>query len=467
MEKRYDAFIGYSRRDFDIVHLISKGLQQRGLTYFIDADLVAPGVEFAEIFSNAINQSRVFVQFYSAAAKQSNWVLNELRYAFNQHIPLLIVLLDDTPTPFDFISVNSTKIDPNNLQESIDKIAQVIKQLSGDKPSPKDAPLTSHKEIETPSSSLREERQHSTKKASGFIWKTVCFILFLIYLFAIPYSFDIGDYMQALLLSTPLLIGLIACFYFLLRNRDYSLKLFCDTEIETDANIEIKVDGELIDAIKPQGVVTINKKKGNYLITASPTTSEIKSISFQHSFTKSNNGEIVEVTLPCKKTNSKNDNLVRYKCFIGGSTLLTSERNAVRAALSRLYNEWENESLIVSAYTFEDFSNAQNQQQRYFDFISRDATCAIFIIADGVGDKTIDEYRLAYETFTKSGEIRPMPFVYADETVSNPEVDKFKCEVLNNGSYWRKYKDTNTLMSAVREDINAELFAIFKMGLKK
>ena len=60
-----------------------------------------------------------------------------------------------------------------------------------------------------------------------------------------------------------------------------------------------------------------------------------------------------------------------------------------------------------------------------------------------------------------------MIFVYADETIHNDTVLEFKNEVLKNNSYWRGYRDIESLMSKVREDIDAELFAIFKMGLKK
>lgn len=221
----------------------------------------------------------------------------------------------------------------------------------------------------------------------------------------------------------------------------------------------------MLCATKIPNVVNIRRKSGNYIITVSPKSNDLKGISFKYCFTRKSNKEIKEIVLPLKKEESPN-NIVKYNCFIGGSTTLTSERNAVRAALSQLYNKWEDERLIVSAFTFEDFSNAQHQQERYFNFISNEAKCTIFIIADGVGPKTLDEYRLAYATYC-SLKTRPMIFVYANEMTMNPSVEEFKKEVLNNNSYWRNYKDIESLMSGIWRDIDAELFAIFRMGLKK
>lgn len=430
MKKHYDIFLSYSRQDITTIQYFANELKKRNLSFFYDTENILAGEDFANIITSAISQAKLFVLFISEKSMQSRWVINEVECAFQKGIKIFPIHLDNTTIPdvltFQLSGIQIFKFDQNKPVDSIAHIARTIESLV-------------KREIlatETPVGALPKAME--------------------------PTGAIIGGAVAAMGGPVGAVAGGTILGYF---KRKYSLKLFCDAEIESD--MEVKVDGQCIAKIKHQDVIELKFIKGKYFINICPTNKNLKTISFTHSFSKENNGEIKEIILPLKNQNSsKNNNLVRYKCFIGGSTLLDAERNAVRATLSRLHNEWENESLIVSSYTFEDFSNAQNQQQRYFDFIRQDATCAIFIIANGVGDKTIAEYQLAYETFTESG-IRPMIFVYADETVSNLEVDKFRRKVLNNGSYWRKYKDIETLMFKVREDINAELFAIFKIGLKK
>ena len=459
MDNKYDIFIGYSHRDWEIVHHIHNALCQKGITSFIDFTSLSPGANFAETISNAIEQSKIFLQFYSASAAQSNWVLNEIRYCINKGLPIILVLLDDTCIPSELNNIKYIQVDAKDISKSIPQIEQTIKSLLL-----KDTAYST-----TPPSPIAQphktdfKQKPVNKQTKNKNWKTIFYIISIaIYTICLSLTYSCGNYLDTTLLSLPLLIGIATIAFYYYNEINYSLKLFCNADGESD--IEIKVDGEAIGIIKPENVIKITRKKGKYLITASPVAKELKSISFQHYFTKNNDGEIKEITLPQKKESC--NNIVRYKCFIGGSTNLATERNAARAVLNQLYNKWEDENLIVSAYTFEDFSNAQHQQDRYFDFISNEAKCTIFIIADSVGPKTIAEYRVAYKTYTNL-KTRPMIFVYANESSKNPEALKFKEEVLRNNSYWRNFNDIESLMSKIKEDIDAELFAIFKMGLQK
>jgi hypothetical protein len=163
--------------------------------------------------------------------------------------------------------------------------------------------------------------------------------------------------------------------------------------------------------------------------------------------------------------------VTEFTCFIAGSTRLINERNATRAVLSILYNKWESHNLVISSYTFEDFSNSYStggQQIRYNEFIKEKATCAIFIVTENVGDKTLEEYRLSIDTFNKNHK-RPKVFVYANNLSDSKTTQEFIEEVKKNNSYWREYFDLQQLMSLIKEDIDSELFNIFifKNGFKK
>lgn len=466
--KKYDVFIGYSRQDFPIVSKFIYEFEVNGLSFFYDLPGINGGAEFAEVIASAIGQSKVFVQFYSAAAAQSNWVSNEIKYAISKGLHILPVLLDNTPLPFEIAHINAIKVDNDNIEKSIDDVARAITYLLEKKIPSNDAinyEPSAPKTEESTAERQPEENEYTIPKKGGSSWKTFLYVVLFIYLALIVLAIIAENYTELALLTLPLLIGFIVIAYFHFNAKNFSLKLFCNAE--DDSDIEVKIDGESIATIKAQDVVTLKRRKGNYLISLLPKSKKLKGVSFQHSFAKNNDGAIKEITLPLKlQEQNKDENIVRYKCFIGGSTSLTSERNAVRAALSQLYNKWEDENLIVSAYTFEDFSNAQHQQDRYFNFISSEAQCTIFIITDGVGPKTADEYKLAYQTYLKL-KTRPMIFVYADETIHNDTVLEFKNEVLKNNSYWRGYRDIESLMSKVREDIDSDLFGIFKTELKK
>lgn len=105
---------------------------------------------------------------------------------------------------------------------------------------------------------------------------------------------------------------------------------------------------------------------------------------------------------------NQNLNLTKYMCFIEVLLKLINERNFVRAVLSILYNKWENYNLVISSYTFEDFSNRYTvggQRIQYDEIIKEKANCAIFIVTDGVGEKTLNEYRLAIDTLKKQTNI--------------------------------------------------------------
>lgn len=492
MNNKYDAFISYSRRDNDIVQTIIGALKDKGIRLFFDIDDLLSG-DFAKSIEVAISQSSVFVQFYSASAAQSNWISNEIKYSKNKGLPLLMVMLDDTLIPADTHPDSVIRVDRNNFDESVQHIEHNIIELLSKLNTSSVAPTHTAKEstpTPQPDFGLLWQRYMKSKKRNIILFavtSVICILLVILIILSITFSpsdscpsgiapdvgSSIGDnqylyslqpsFLKTTLTHVILLIGLIIVSFIYFRHKEYTLKLFCDSELDSD--VEIQVDGEVLCATKIPNVVNIRRKSGNYIITVSPKSNDLKGISFKYCFTRKSNKEIKEIVLPLKKEESPN-NIVKYKCFIGGSTTLTSERNAVRAALGQLYNKWEDERLIVSAFTFEDFSNAQHQQERYFNFISNEAKCTIFIIDDVVGPKTLDEYRLAYATYC-SLKTRPMIFVYANEMTMNPSVAEFKKEVLNNNSYWRNYKDIESLMSGIRLDIDAELFAIFRMGLKK
>lgn len=158
---------------------------------------------------------------------------------------------------------------------------------------------------------------------------------------------------------------------------------------------------------------------------------------------------------------------IEYKCFIAGATTITEERDAVRASLSQVVNRWGSLDIMFSSYTFEDFDNNHQQQMRYDEFIQNEADCVIVIITDGIGPKTIGEYRLAVSTLQKTKK-RPKVVVYADEKSKNdPDVVEFKKEVENNKTYWVSYTSLNELKEKIQNEMTKQLLPIVQKTIKK
>ena len=242
-------------------------------------------------------------------------------------------------------------------------------------------------------------------------------------------------------------------------------------------DVTICLDGEEVAQIPPLGMVSIKKRVGHYMLTArSNSTEKLDVLSLPVSFNMKSDGSIIELdiestdkaeTLPLQK-----NNFVTYRCFIGGSTAISNERNAARAALSILYNQYEKYDFYITSHTFEDFKNKHKidgQQYDYNEFIKLKADCAIFIICNKVGEKTLGEYILAVETFEETGEKRPAIFVYNDISyrsnggVEDASVTAFHKLVDSKNAYWRDYNGIDMLMMKIKEDVSAELADILEM----
>ena len=108
----YDVFISYSRKDTAVADRICAAFDRAGISYFIDRQGIAGGMEFPKILAPAIKESEVFLLLASENAYQSPFTTREILYAFNKKrgekmLPYIIdgsVLPDDVE--FVFSSTN-------------------------------------------------------------------------------------------------------------------------------------------------------------------------------------------------------------------------------------------------------------------------------------------------------------------------------------------------------------------------
>jgi len=105
--KRYKyAFISYASPDQDEVLRRVQMLGLAGINYFQDIMSLDPGVRWEKELYKHIDRSDVFFLFWSSAAKDSKWVLQEVKYAIScqgathNGIPEIIpVIIEGPPVP--------------------------------------------------------------------------------------------------------------------------------------------------------------------------------------------------------------------------------------------------------------------------------------------------------------------------------------------------------------------------------
>lgn len=477
----HDVFISFSRKDQAIANAIYKELRKNNVSCFFDLVSIQGGEEYQKIIVESINKAKIFLIICTPNSMQSAWVRNELAFAQNRRKPIIPIVMDDVQLSDDILfqlgKLRYLHIDSRNIEQGLNELERILhhllKQTEG-KPTediPQQEikhkePIIDDTEKATPNNDSRKGKSKKILRCIGII------ILFVFYILLVNMSFLYDNYIEGCIMLTPPLLLVIGYGFWLKKSRKFHLKLYCETENNNDSTLTISIDGEAVKTLNGKGFVCITEKKGDYLIAIESDNKEIASEKFVHTFNAKNNGTIKSVTL--KKTSStsqvvKESDITRYMCFIAGSTGLVNQRNAVRAILSILYNKFEKHNLIISSYTFEDFKNhytVGGQQMQYDEFIKTKANCAIFIVENGIGEKTLREYRLAMDTFKKTLR-RPKVFVYANNLNSTDEYTQaFIKETRKDNCYWREYSDITTLMLKANEDIHSELFDIFVFNNK-
>ena len=117
--------------------------------------------------------------------------------------------------------------------------------------------------------------------------------------------------------------------------------------------------------------------------------------------------------------------MTEIKVFIAGSKSLTRERDAIRSVLQILSNS-NTKKLLIRTYTYEEFDTSlspEGRQKEYNRFIMNEADYVIFVLDGTIGGITLEEFDVAWKTFTSKK--RPGIYVYHKPTATiSKEIQK-------------------------------------------
>ena len=101
MSDKYDVFISYSRKDTKIADRICAAMDKEGISYFIDRQGIAGGMEFPTELADAICESTLFLFLASKNSYVSKYTINEITFAFNEkeRNRILPYIIDQTELP--------------------------------------------------------------------------------------------------------------------------------------------------------------------------------------------------------------------------------------------------------------------------------------------------------------------------------------------------------------------------------
>ena len=115
-----DIFISYSRKDTAIADRICKALDRAGISYFIDRQGIAGGMEFPEVLAQAIVNCEIFLFLASRNAYDSDYTRNEITFAFNRKRKMLPYIIDSSTLPlafeFTFSRINWRTIEEHPIE---------------------------------------------------------------------------------------------------------------------------------------------------------------------------------------------------------------------------------------------------------------------------------------------------------------------------------------------------------------
>ena len=507
-------YVSYSQKDKSIVQRICKKLKDKGLHLFIDYEQLTGG-EFAQVITKKIEAAEAIIFFYSNNTENSTWVKREIEYALSRNKCIIPLLLSEPKGSswlhFNLGSVNWISVDKENVEDITEKILAAFYVVSK-----KTEPAIYTRECEDEEILPNEESSGpSPKLPKSFTSKSigcVCLMMLVLIIITIiyfsffslssppePHSINTFPSQDSILISKnyeideietpvcgkdtcdiissqtndentkisltkqtkiwPYLIlsflagaGLMFIMFRIRKSRKDNIKL------SSDIASKISIDGDLKKEIESREVYTTHLEKGEYLIDFEDKKDEKRHKTFNHEVASMDCKLVFANFLEESSQNGKT-----IKCFIAGSKELQQERDALRAVTCVMYNKWDSKNFRILSYTFEDFKKEHTlvpPQELYNKFIEEEADWALFIIDGEVGGITVDEYRVAMDSFKRNGSPKILALAKVGSE-NNERVAEIRDEINKEHQYWTDYTDIVSLKYIFESTLNWDLIRMF------
>lgn len=154
------------------------------------------------------------------------------------------------------------------------------------------------------------------------------------------------------------------------------------------------------------------------------------------------------------------------KIFIAGAKSLQQERTCIKALANELSSKYQSRGICIIAESYEHF---KDDQKEYNAFIVNEADIALFIIDNGLGEKTKDEFYKATDSLNEKNRPEVIVFMrkHEHDTPQMKEARKIVNERLGD-KYYVEYKYLDDLKDKAEDRIDkAALEKSYKLGRRK
>lgn len=272
--------------------------------------------------------------------------------------------------------------------------------------------------------------------------------------------------LQTYFLMTILAVVSLACVgIFLFKRLVKSVK---NIKITVNQTSNVYIDGKFVAKLNPYEVYSIHLNKGAYIFQ------------FEGHDKKERESTAVSVAsaTDCMVVNHRFDHHQLFqenqsiKVFIAGSTKLVAERDALRSIISRMYNRFKKENLIIEAYSFDDFPRTFTEgghQKLYDKFIREEADWVVFITDGTIGDKTIWELENAIKAHKQLGHPKILMYSKPLNTteVSERLTSNFKQILNDEDNYWIDYCNIEDIRSSFQEHLQYDIIQLLRSNNDK
>lgn len=135
IQKKYDVFISYSRKDRIVVLDFAEKLKNIGFNVWIDYEGIHSSDDFKSRIVEAINDSTCFVFFSSANSNNSQYTIKEVGVSVQLKKHIIPIKLDDTAYAhsilFDLVNIDYVDATQHDMDYVFKKVAEVIALYCG------------------------------------------------------------------------------------------------------------------------------------------------------------------------------------------------------------------------------------------------------------------------------------------------------------------------------------------------